>query len=78
MLSLKPRPFVQSFFDMHASRQSHALLPFFSFFGDVTFSEYFCTIIAVFSLYGDNNASYVLAFRVVFFIFLPCDHGLDF
>ena len=25
MLSLKPRPFVQSFFDMHAPRQPHAV-----------------------------------------------------
>ena len=42
MISLKPRPFVQSFFDMHKSRQPHMFLPFFSFFfGDVAFSEYF-------------------------------------
>ena len=54
MLSLKPRLFVQSFFvfDMHASRQPDVFLPFFCFYGDVAFSEYFCAI-TVFSLYGD-------------------------
>ena len=59
MLSLNPLPFVQSFFDMHAPRQPHAVnltnvcvFLSFCFFGDVAFSEYFCTIIyiAVFSL----------------------------
>ena len=48
LLSLKPRPFVQSFFDMHAPRQPHIFLPFFRFlcfFEDVALSEYFCTII---------------------------------
>ena len=43
------------------------------FFGDIAFSEYFCTI-TVFSLYGE----YVVRFSLQGDIFLPCDHGLDF
>ena len=44
ILSLKPRPFIQSPFDMQAPRYPHVFLSFFfSFcsFGDVPFSEYF-------------------------------------
>ena len=32
VLSMKPRPFVQSFFDMQAPRQPHVFLPFFLLF----------------------------------------------
>ena len=46
---------------------------FFCFFGDVAFSEYFCTI-TVFSLYGE----YVVRFPLPDGVYLPCDHGLDF
>ena len=76
---LKPRPFVQSFFDMHAPRQPHAVTSqlsasfFFSFFlGGVAFSKYFCTI-AIFSLYGE----YVVRFPLLpDGTFLACDHWL--
>ena len=81
--------FVQSFFsffDMHAPRQPHAvsylttlcvLFRFcfflFCFFGDVAFSDCFCTI-TVFPLYGEHVVHFFLPDGV----FLPCDHGLDF
>ena len=44
----------------------------FTLFGDVAFSEYFCTI-TIFSLYGE----YVVRFFLPGGVFLPCDHGLD-
>ena len=47
---------------------------FFFFFGDVAFSEYFCTF-TVFSLYGEYGVLYV--FSLPGGVFLPCDHGLD-
>ena len=63
MLSLKPRSFVQSFFNMQPP-DSHMCFFLFSFFGDVAFSEYFFWTVAVFSLYG----KYVrFSFRMVFF-----------
>ena len=71
MLSLKPRPFVQSSFDMQAPRYPHVLI---FFFGDVAFSDYFCCTIFAFSLYGEYVGRYFLPNGV----FLPCDHGLDF
>ena len=40
MLSLKPRSFVQSSFNMHAPRSPHVFLFSFWLFGDVDFSEY--------------------------------------
>ena len=46
---------------------------FFFLFGDVVFSEYFCTT-TVFSLSGE----YVARFFLPDGGFLPCDHGLDF
>ena len=52
---------------------SFLFLPFFCFFGDVAFSEYFCTI-TLFSLYRRSVVSFFLPDGV----FLPCDHGLDF
>ena len=77
-----------SYPDMYEPPQPHAVtynnclrpflylfLPFFCFlFGDVAFSEYFCTI-AVVSLYGE----YVIPVRLFPSdgVFLPCDHGLD-
>ena len=82
LLSSKPWPFVQSFFDMRAPRQSHAVTLqlsvsfFFSFFflflRRCIFFDYFC-IIAVSSLYGDC----VVRFYLPDGVFLPCDHGLD-
>ena len=83
MVSLKPRSFVQSSFDMQAPRYPHMFLSFLFFFsfclcGDVAFSEYFvlfyfCTIYA-FSLYGEHVVRYFLPNGV----YLLCDHGLDF
>ena len=46
---------------------------YFSFFGDVSFSEYFFVPFPL-SLYGEYVVHYFL--RIVFF--LPCDHGLYF
>ena len=77
MLSLKPRPLVQSSFDMQAPRYPHVFLSF-SFFLLVDleiplFPSIFCTISA-FSLYGE----YVVRSFLPNGVFLPCDHGLDF
>ena len=63
MLSLKPRPFVQSSFDMQAPRQPHMFL--FLFLEMSLFPSIFLTISA-FSLYGESTP-YVLSFRMVFF-----------
>ena len=67
--SLKPRPFVQSFFGMQArdlltTTTLHVFLAFFRFglFGDVAFHEYFFCTVVVFSLYGEY---------VVRFLFFP-------
>ena len=61
MLSLKPRPFVQKFFVLRYACVPTAtrVLPFFSFRGDVAFSEYFRTI-TVFSLYEEYAARFPL------------------
>ena len=56
-----------------ATRVSFFLFSFCLLFGDVVFSEYFCTISA-FSLYGE----YVVRTFLPNGVFLPCDHGLDF
>ena len=66
MLSLKPRPFVQSSFDMQE--------PSFCLFGHVPFSEYFFCTISALSLYGEYAVRSLLPSGV----FLPCDHELDF
>ena len=76
LLALKTRPFVQSSFDMQASRYPHVF--FFFFFPLVylemsLFPSIFCTISA-FSLYGE----YVVRSFFPNGVFLPCDHGLDF
>ena len=52
---------------------SFLFLPCFCFFGDVAFSEYFCTV-SVFSLYWED----VVRFFLTDGVFLPCDHVLDF
>ena len=44
--------------------------PFFCFFGDVAFSDYFCTI-TLWSLYGE----YVVRFFLPDDVFPPCDHA---
>ena len=76
MLSLKPRPFIQSFFILRYAGASIATRVFFlsSFclFGDVAFSEYFLYHCR-FSLCMESTTSYVFPFRMVF-----CGHGLDF
>ena len=73
LLSLKPRPFVQSLSVLRYACGPTCFFLFFLSFGDVAFSEYFCTITA-FSLYGE----YVARFPLPDGVFLPCDHGLDF
>ena len=74
--SLKPRSFVQSSFDnnMQAPRRPHV---FILFEDDVAFSEYVFVPLPL-SLCMEST-SYVLSFRKwCFFVFVPCDHGLDF
>ena len=76
MLSLKPRPFVQSFFDMQAPRQPHVFLSFFLCFFDVAFSEYFVSL--PFSLINSiESTSYVFPFRMVFFYLVTTDWIFD-
>ena len=66
--------------DSHAQLPNICLCPLlflfrFCFFGDVAFSEYFCTIIiAVSFLYGED----VVRSPLPDVVFLPCDHRLDF
>ena len=76
MLSLKPRPFVQSFFDSQSPQYAHV------FFSDFLLSVYlkmtlfpsiFCAL-AAFSL----NGEYVVRSFLPNCVFLPCDGGLDF
>ena len=76
MLSLKPRPFVQSPFDMQAPR-SHSFFFFFSFclFGDVAILEYF---LYHFRFRFVWTIDYVVRSFLSNGAFLPCDHGLDF
>ena len=70
MLSLKPRLFVQSSFDMQAPRYPHVFL--FLFLEMSLFPSIFCTIPAL-SLYGE----YVVRSFLPNGVILPCDHGLD-
>ena len=69
MLSLKPRPFVQSFFDICRRPDSHTCSSFvllsFCLFGDVAFPEYFLYHFRF--LFVMESTSYVLSFRMVFF-----------
>ena len=71
LFSLKPRPFIQSPFDMQATRWPHSHVFLSSIrllFGNhVAFSEYFFvpSFIAVFSLYGEYVVPYVLSSRMV-------------
>ena len=53
MLSLKPRPFVQSSFDMQASRQSHVFLSFSFFLFVYLEMSLFPSTISAFSLYAE-------------------------
>ena len=84
MLSLEPRPFVHSFYDigMRPNSLTHSYLTtvsalfwfcfvIFCFFGDATFPESFVTFIAVFSLYRE----YVVRFSLPGSVFLPYDRG---
>ena len=72
---LKPRLFVQSFFDMPGAPIATRISFFFPFvYLEMSlFPSIFCTI-AVFSLYGE----YVVRSFLPDGVFLPCDHGLDF
>ena len=84
MLSLKPRPFVQSSFDMQASRWPHVFLSCFLLFGDVAFSDFFCPLSAL-SLYGeyvvrsflpDGDFFYLVTTGCIFDISL-CENSID-
>ena len=85
--SLNPPLFVQSFFDMYASRQLHALINtwwlttvhvlftflYFLYLWRCRFSLVLCTIHCRFLLHGD----YLVHFPSGWCFLLPCDHGLD-
>ena len=73
MLSLKPRPFVRSSFDMQAPRSPHEFL--FFFIGDVSFSDYFLYRFRFLVVW---TIEYVVRSFLPSGVFLPCDHGLDF
>ena len=75
MRSLKPRPFVQSSFDMQAPRYSHPCF-FFFFFGDVAFYEYFFVLFPL--SFCIESTSYVLSFRMVFFYLVTTGWIFDF
>ena len=75
MLSLKPRPFVRSFFVPRyacvlTATRVYSFLPFLE---DVAFSAYVCTV-TVFSLNGKNVAHFPLSDGV----FLLCGQGVEF
>ena len=79
MLSLKPRPFVQSSFDMQASTPMATRVSF-SFFGHVAFSEFFLFCIVFRFLCMDITIEDVVRSSLPNGVFLPInsDHGLDF
>ena len=78
MLWLKPRPFVQSSFDMQAPRWPHVLISA-SFFPFV-----YLEMMSVFpSSFVPFPLSFCMESTSVRFslpngVYLPCDHGLDF
>ena len=67
MLSLKPRPFVKSSFDMQAPL-SYTCFVFVFVFGDVAFSEYILYHFRF--LFCMESTSYVLFFRIIVFFYL--------
>ena len=73
MLSLKPRRFVQSSFDMQAPRYPHLYFVPFVYLEMSPFPS-ICGTIAVFSLYGE----YVVRAFLPDGVFLPYDDGLIF
>ena len=73
--SLKPRPFVQSSFDVQAPRSPHVLRVSFSFFGNAAFSEYFLYHFRFLFVWTIEHVERSFLPNGVF---LPCDHGLDF
>ena len=79
MLSLKPGPFVQSYFDMHAAQQPHEVTQllsaslYFFFFGSVAFSEHFCAIPLSFSLCMESTSYVFSPFWMVFFYLVTTD-----
>ena len=81
LVSLKPRPLVQSFFDVHATRRPHSVTEQISasFFVFVSVSLEMSPFFRVF-LYHDSfllYGEYVVRFFLPDGVFLPCDHGLD-
>ena len=87
LISLKPRPFVQSFFDMHAPRQSHAVtnclrtfcfyLFLFFFFSSLETSLFPSIFVPLpFSLCMEST-SYLSPFRMVFFYLVTTGRVFD-
>ena len=72
MLSLKPRPLVQSPFDMQAPIATRV---YFYFLGDVAFSEYFLYHFRFIFVW---TIEYVVRSFLPDGVFLLCDHGLDY
>ena len=76
MLSLKPRPFVQSSLDIQVAPLATTVSFFFPFVYlemSSPFPSIFCTI-SVFCLYRE----YAVRSFLPNCVFLPSDHGLDF
>ena len=76
MISLKPRPFVQSFFDIYAGAPIATRVSFFFplvYLEMSLFPSFGICTISAFSLYGE----YVVRSFFPNGVFLPCDHGLD-
>ena len=76
---MKPRPYVQSSFDMQAARIAIRVFSFFLFNEkserSVAFSEYF---LYHFRFLFCMEREYVVRSFLPDGVFLPCDHGLDF
>ena len=74
MLLLKPRPFVQSFFDIQAPRKPHVFFGgfFLLFIWRCRFSEYFLYHRRFIYLCMEST-SYVFPFRMVFFYLVTTD-----
>ena len=84
MLSLKPRPFVQSFFVLRCvcvPTVTRVSFLFLLFFWNSRFFRVFLDTITVFSLYLESTSHVFPRPGGVFLLILiiiPCDHGLGF
>ena len=75
MLSLMPRPFVQSSFDVQASRSPHVFFLFLLLF--IWRCRFFRVLLFVSFPLSLCIGEYVVPSFLPNGAFLPCDHGLD-